>query len=142
MSTFYQQLQELLDGCLTVAVATITQTKGSTPRGAGAKMIVHPYGKHVGTVGGGCGEADVIRAGLDVIADGQPRTVVVDLTEDISMQSLGVCGGILDVFIERWAASDDAGDAAEYAAEPGAESDADPGGDHATAAGGSPAAQV
>jgi xanthine dehydrogenase accessory factor len=102
MSDFYRQLQDLLDGGLTVAVATITATKGSTPRGVGTKMIVHPYGKHVGTVGGGCGEADVIRAGLDVIAGGEPRTVIVDLTEDISMQSLGVCGGILDVFITRW----------------------------------------
>ena len=95
MSNFYRQLQDLLDQGLDVAVATITQTKGSTPRGVGTKMIIHPYGKHVGTVGGGCGEADVIRAGLDVLADGQPRTVLVDLTEDISMQSLGVCGGIL-----------------------------------------------
>jgi xanthine dehydrogenase accessory factor len=102
MSNFYQQLQELLDQGLDVAVATITQTRGSTPRGVGTKMIIHPYGKHVGTVGGGCGEADVIRAGLDVLADGQPRTVRVDLTEDISMQSLGVCGGTLNVFVERW----------------------------------------
>lgn len=102
MSNFYRQLQGLLDQGLDVAVATITQTKGSTPRGVGAKMIIHPYGRHVGTVGGGCGEADVIRAGLDVLADGEPRTVQVDLTEDISMQSLGVCGGILNVFIERW----------------------------------------
>jgi xanthine dehydrogenase accessory factor len=108
MSNFYRQLQELLGEGLPVAVATITATRGSTPRGVGTKMIVHPYGKHVGTVGGGCGEADVIRTGLDVIADGLPRTVVVDLTEDISMQSLGVCGGILNVFVERWqpAASD------------------------------------
>ena len=37
-----------------------------------------------------------------VIQDGAPRTVHVDLTEDISMQSLGVCGGVMDVFIERW----------------------------------------
>ena len=102
MATFYQELQRLLDQGLTVAVATITATKGSTPRTVGAKMIVHPYGQHVGTVGGGCGEAEVIRTALDVIADGQPRTVTVDLTEEISMQSLGVCGGILNVFIERW----------------------------------------
>ncbi len=104
MANFYRQLQELLDQGLDVAVATITETKGSTPRGIGAKMIIHPYGKHVGTVGGGCGEADVIRTGLDVLVDGQPRTVVVDLTEDISMASLGVCGGILNVYIERWSA--------------------------------------
>jgi len=101
--TFYHQLQNLLDEGLTVAVATIVQVRGSTPREVGAKMIIHPYGKHVGTVGGGCGEADVIRAALDVLADGQPRTVHIDLTEPIAMQSLGVCGGILDVFIERWA---------------------------------------
>jgi xanthine dehydrogenase accessory factor len=107
MVDFYAQLQELLDQGLSVAVATITQTKGSTPRGVGTKMIIHPYGKHVGTVGGGCGEADVIRTALDVLADGQPRTVVIDLTEEINMQSLGVCGGVLHVFVERWGGDTD-----------------------------------
>lgn len=102
MADVYAQLKEFLDQGLSVALATITQTKGSTPRGVGTKMIVHPYGKHVGTVGGGCGEADVIRAGLDVLADGQPRTVLIDLTEEVSMKSLGVCGGILHVYIDRW----------------------------------------
>jgi xanthine dehydrogenase accessory factor len=64
-------------------------------------MIIHPLGQHVGTVGGGCGEADVIRAALDVIQTGEPATVRVDLTEDVSMQALGVCGGIMDVFVEQ-----------------------------------------
>ena len=99
---FYHHLQKLLDQDMAVAVATITDVKGSVPREVGAKMIVHPYGQHVGTVGGGCGEADVIRIGLDVIQDGQPRNVMVDLTEEVSMQSLGVCGGIMNVYIERW----------------------------------------
>jgi len=101
-TTFYHHLQKLLDQGLTVAVATITDVKGSVPREVGAKMIVHPYGQHVGTVGGGCGEADVIRAGLDVIQDGAPRNVNVDLTEEINMSSLGVCGGIMNVFVEQW----------------------------------------
>jgi len=104
MTTFYQQLQELLDDGLTVAVATIVQVKGSAPREVGAKMIIHPYGQHIGTVGGGCGEADVIRTALDVMADGRPRMVQVDLTEPIQMDSLGVCGGIMHVFIDQWAA--------------------------------------
>jgi len=56
----------------------------------------------VGTVGGGCGEADVIRTALDVLADGMARTVPVDLTEPVSMESLGVCGGIMSVYVERW----------------------------------------
>jgi xanthine dehydrogenase accessory factor len=81
-TTFYHQLQQLLDDGMSVAaVATIVQVKGSTPRKVGTKMIVHPYGKHIGTVGGGCGEANVIRAGLDVLVDGSPRTVRIDLTE-------------------------------------------------------------
>ena len=88
-----------------VAVATIVRVRGSVPRELGTKMIIHPLGQHYGTVGGGCGEADVIKAGLDVIETGQPQLVEVDLTEDISMQSLGVCGGIMDVYVERWPAS-------------------------------------
>ena len=101
-ATLYHHLQEMLADEQEVAVATIVDAKGSVPREVGAKMLIHPQGRHVGTVGGGCGEADVIRAGLDVIHDGIPRTVHVDLTEDISMDSLGVCGGVMDVFVERW----------------------------------------
>ncbi len=100
----YQRLKELNDSGTSVAVATITEVKGSVPREVGAKMIIHPLGKHVGTVGGGCGEADVIRAALDVMDDGKPRNVEVDLTEEISMQSSGVCGGTMTVFVELWGA--------------------------------------
>lgn len=85
-----------------VAVATIVSSKGSVPREVGTKMVIHPLGQHVGTVGGGCGEADVIKAGLNVLHSGQPQIVTVDLTEDVSMQSLGVCGGVMDVYVERW----------------------------------------
>ena len=98
---FYRKLNELIDDT-PVAVATIIRVRGSVPREVGAKMMIHPLGQHYGTVGGGCGEADVIRAGLDVIDTGESQIVEVDLTEDISMQSLGVCGGIMDVYVERW----------------------------------------
>ena len=98
----YQQLADFVSEDTPVAVATIVRVRGSVPREVGTKMIIHPTGRHVGTVGGGCGEADVIRAGLDVIDTSRPQVVQVDLTEDISMQSLGVCGGIMDVYVERW----------------------------------------
>jgi xanthine dehydrogenase accessory factor len=101
MDGIYDKLAELTGTGETVAVATIVDVRGSVPREVGAKMIIHPLGRHVGTVGGGCGEADVIRAALDVLQTGAPATVRVDLTEDINMQSLGVCGGIMDVFVER-----------------------------------------
>ncbi len=101
MEEIYNKLSELLEAGESVAVATIVDVKGSVPREVGAKMIIHPLGQHAGTVGGGCGEADVIRAALDVIRTGEPATVRVDLTEDVSMQALGVCGGIMEVFVEQ-----------------------------------------
>ncbi len=110
MDTIYRKLAELLDRGETVALATIVEVKGSVPREVGAKMIIHPLGQHVGTVGGGCGEAEVIRAALDVIRTGQPTTVTVDLTEDISLESMGVCGGIMRVFVERWSPAEAKGD--------------------------------
>ncbi len=85
-----------------VALATIVKRRGATPRYLGAQMIVHPLGKHVGTIGGGCGEADVIRTALDVIQTGVPATVHVDLTEPISLESTAVCGGTYTVYIEPW----------------------------------------
>jgi len=104
MESIYDQLAEFAAAGDEVAIATIVDVRGSVPREVGAKMIVHPLGRHVGTVGGGCGEADVIRAALDVLQTGDPVTVHVDLTEEISMQALGVCGGVMDVFLERFAA--------------------------------------
>ncbi|HEY6406353.1 MAG TPA: XdhC/CoxI family protein, partial [Ktedonobacteraceae bacterium] len=68
----------------------------------GAKMLVHRGGRISGTVGGGCGEAEVWRSALNVIDMQRPSTVQVDLTEEIAMESQGVCGGIFDVFIEPW----------------------------------------
>jgi len=100
MTDFYNQLQTLLDGGLIVAVATIVQTKGSTPRGVGTKMIIHPYGKHVGTVGGGCGEAEVWQEAMVTLEDGKARIVTVNLTEPTDGEDK-ICGGIMDVFVER-----------------------------------------
>jgi xanthine dehydrogenase accessory factor len=101
MNRIYDELAGYLRSGETVAVATVIEVRGSVPREVGAKMIIHPLGRHFGTVGGGCGEADVIRAALDVIQTGQPAIVHVDLTEDVSMQTLGVCGGIMEVFVEQ-----------------------------------------
>src|SRR5205807_7161873 len=83
-------------------MATIVRRKGSVPREVGAKMLVHRGGKISGTVGGGCGEAEVWRSALNVIDTQCSSTVQVELTEEIAMESQGVCGGIFDVFIQPW----------------------------------------
>lgn len=99
---FYTALKSSLETAPTVAVATIVRTRGSSPREVGARMLVRPDGATDGTVGGGCGEAEVWRAALQVIEDEQPRMVVVDLTNEIALGSDGVCGGVLDIFVEPW----------------------------------------
>jgi len=93
----------------TLAVATIVDTRGSTPREVGAKMLIRPDGGIVGTIGGGCGEADVWRAALDVIDTKLPMVVQVDLTEDMNLRTEAVCGGIMQIFVEpRYPAGADA----------------------------------
>lgn len=83
------------------ALATIVGTKGSTPRKVGARMLVDPEHGLVGTVGGGCGEAEVIESAHRVLETGDAERVRVDLTEDFTSWSPAVCGGIMDVFVER-----------------------------------------
>ena len=82
------------------ALATIVETKGSTPRKVGARMLVDPEVGLVGTVGGGCGEAEVIESANRVLESGVPERVRVDLTDDLLSWSPAVCGGVMDVFVE------------------------------------------
>ena len=82
-------------------LATIVRCRGSTPRGCGSKMLVDPERGLTGTVGGGCGEAEVIEAAREVIDTGAPRLLRIDLTEDLLSWSPAVCGGTFDVFLER-----------------------------------------
>ncbi|MEX2571892.1 MAG: XdhC family protein [Gemmatimonadota bacterium] len=82
-------------------LATIISAKGSTPRGVGSRMLIELDRCLTGTVGGGCGEGQVIEAANEVFETGVPQTVRVDLTEDLFSWSPAVCGGVFDVFIER-----------------------------------------
>ncbi len=102
MKELFQEIIHELESGETVAMATIVKRKGSVPREVGAKMLVHRGGVISGTVGGGCGEAEVWRSALNVIDTKRPTIVQVDLTEEIAMESQGVCGGIFDVFVQPW----------------------------------------
>jgi xanthine/CO dehydrogenase XdhC/CoxF family maturation factor len=91
---------KLKDSGKGAALATIIRTKGSTPRKAGSKMIVMENGQLIGTIGGGCGEAEVIETALQVIAIKKASHHQVDLTKGLFYEDGGICGGIMDVFIE------------------------------------------
>jgi xanthine dehydrogenase accessory factor len=91
-----------LDAGQRFALATVVNVRGSTPREVGAKMLIRSDGQF-GTIGGGCGEAEVFRkARLLLEEGGGARIAEVDLTGDFDQQEIGTCGGIMDVFIDIW----------------------------------------
>jgi xanthine/CO dehydrogenase XdhC/CoxF family maturation factor len=100
MNEVFRELQTSLDLGRPAVLATVAATRGSTPRRPGARMLIRADGSFCGTIGGGCGEAEVIQAALDAHADGRPRLVQVDLTNPLDGDDK-ICGGVMDVFIER-----------------------------------------
>ena len=96
----YAELQSLVDHGQPVALATIVRTRGSTPREVGAQMLIKADGSTIGTIGGGCGEADVWSEAMEALRDGNPRLLDVDLLHDQDIEGGRACGGIMTVFIE------------------------------------------
>jgi xanthine dehydrogenase accessory factor len=96
----YRAVKTALEEGRPCALATVLSTRGSTPRKTGAKMVVEPGRGLVGTIGGGCGEAEVIEAAKEVLESGRHRIVQVNLTDDPLSWSASICGGVLDVFVE------------------------------------------
>lgn len=96
----YRAIVEAADNGRSVALATVLRTRGSVPRHAGSKMIVDPEQGLVGTIGGGCGEADVIAAAREVMADRTSRIVRVELTDAVESWSPAVCGGVMEILVE------------------------------------------
>ncbi|MGK0466356.1 XdhC family protein [Clostridium sp.] len=84
------------------AIITIISTKGSVPRNAGAKMLVWPYGKILGSIGGGCSEGEVINTARDLLKNGGYKLQTIDMTGNIAEDEGMVCGGIMDVIIESF----------------------------------------
>lgn len=82
------------------AVVTVIETKGSTPRGTGAKMAVSPIGQVTGSIGGGCSEAAVIRDAIAIIGTGKYKLMDIDLTGEVAESDGMVCGGTMKVLIE------------------------------------------
>jgi xanthine dehydrogenase accessory factor len=96
----YEQIVGLRKQGRRGAVATIVNVRGSIPSFQTAKMLVRDDGSIVGTIGGGCVEADVWQAAREVMESEKPRTLKFDLNQDPKYDTGLVCGGTLDVFIE------------------------------------------
>jgi len=96
----FEEIVRLRNAGLRAALATIVHTNGSIPSYESSRMLVREDGSIVGTIGGGCVEADVWAAAKDVMEKETPRKMVFNLNNDASYDSGLICGGTLEVFVE------------------------------------------
>jgi xanthine dehydrogenase accessory factor len=96
----YEEIVQLRKDGRRGAVATIVNVRGSIPSFKTAKMLVRDDGSIVGTIGGGCVEAEVWQAAREVMESERPRTLTFDLNNDPKYDTGLVCGGTLEVFVE------------------------------------------
>ena len=84
-----------------VALATVLQTWGSSPRQVGAKLALTAHGEVSGSVSGGCVEGAVIETGFSVLKTGKPQLLHFGVANDTAWEVGLACGGSIDVFVQR-----------------------------------------
>lgn len=89
------------DAGLGVALATVIQTWGSSPRPAGSQLAVNERGEFVGSVSGGCVEASVVDAALRAIDDGAARLLRYGVENETAWEVGLACGGRIEIYLER-----------------------------------------
>jgi xanthine dehydrogenase accessory factor len=97
---FYEKAIEWTRAGKRVAMISIVETVGSTPRKTGAKMLVTDKLELYGTIGGGCVEADVIFAAREVLRTLRPKLVKVDIKSKNAAELDMLCGGEATFFVE------------------------------------------
>lgn len=83
-----------------IALATVIQTWGSSPRRAGAKMAIMPDGKITGSVSGGCVEGAVFETGVQVLKSNTPQLLHFGVADETAWEVGLACGGIIDIFVK------------------------------------------
>ena len=103
----YIEMKRRLERGARAAMATVVKTRGSTPQQAGAKMVIFDDGSFIGTVGGGCVEADIWAEAREVLRTGKTDVYHFNLNDEYADAEGMVCGGQMDVLIERWTIVDE-----------------------------------
>ena len=83
-----------------VAIATVVETWGSSPRPAGSRLAVTMSGRLEGSVSGGCIEGAVADAAKDAMRTGTPRMLDFGISDERAWEVGLACGGKVKVFVE------------------------------------------
>ena len=83
-----------------VALATVVETWGSSPRPLGSKMIVTRSGKMAGSVSNGCIEGAVFEEAQNVLRSGRPKVAAFGVADDVAFEVGLACGGHIEVFVQ------------------------------------------
>jgi xanthine dehydrogenase accessory factor len=101
VAELFDHLDQLKRSTGKVAVATLVNTRGTTPRKEGAKMVVGEHGDILGSVTiGGCVDAQVLEESADVLATMRPRLLELNLGDEDAWEIGLTCGGTIEVFVE------------------------------------------
>jgi len=84
-----------------VAIATVIQTWGSAPQPVGSQLLIDAGGNFLGSVSGGCVEAEVITKAADVIASGKPESLEFGVDDKAAWKVGLACGGSIRIFVEK-----------------------------------------
>jgi xanthine/CO dehydrogenase XdhC/CoxF family maturation factor len=84
-----------------VAIATVINTWGSSPRPVGSQLVVNDKTEFVGSVSGGCIEGSVVEEALKVMKSGAPSLLEFGVSDEMAWEVGLACGGTVEVFVER-----------------------------------------
>lgn len=87
----------------TVAIATVVETWGSSPRPAGSRLAVSASGRLAGSVSGGCIEGAVAEAAKQTMQTGRPQLLDFGISDERAWEVGLACGGKVKVFVEKLA---------------------------------------
>ena len=84
-----------------VAIATVVETWGSSPRPVGSQLVVNEDSEFIGSVSGGCIEGAVVETAMKVMQSGEPTELEFGVTDEMAWEVGLACGGTVRVYVER-----------------------------------------
>ena len=100
MRPILEEIVKRTDAGERMALCVVVGSRGSTPQEKGAKMLVLSDGKTVGTLGGGCVEAEVRKIALELLSRGESKLMEFSLDHDYGWDDGLICGGVMEIHIQ------------------------------------------